>query len=417
MDLRGNVRGRSALEVSDPRPWPPRLQPVELRPRPLLPPARRAAGRPARAVVGSAVPRARPRAGADRRRRLPHPPATAPAGDRGRVLAGVRGGDRRARRERAHDDGGLARRADRGQAVLVAARDLAGDPRLPLLHDHRPEDDPRELAGRRAYAVGVGLLATRPDSAADDRVRDQGRDPRVARARLRRQRARRARRRRCGCRPAHATRRRVPEPLAARAAGARRRARVRRARRRRRNPGAPGPARRAAATACRPASRDRGQRRRTTSPPSTRRRPQTIARDVLADLRTESAALRRKDRSSRRPPPAGRGSRRCGPDRGLRRRGRRSAQYDVERIVLSLQRGTYQGPPTVVADLQGTLVASTYGQGPTFVEPREPQPLPADPRARARERPVPDRPLRGRPRGDAAGRRGSRAARSEARRS
>ena len=44
----------------------------------------------------------------------------------------------------------LARRPDRGQGVLVAPRHLAGDPRLPLLHDHRPEDDP----GERARAGG-----------------------------------------------------------------------------------------------------------------------------------------------------------------------------------------------------------------------------------------------------------------------
>ena len=96
-------------------------------------------------LVGSAVAGTRPRAGADRRRRLSHPPAAAPPRDRGRILAGVRSGDRGAGRERPHHDGGLARRADRGQAVLVAARDLAGDPRLPLLHDHRPEDDAGEL--------------------------------------------------------------------------------------------------------------------------------------------------------------------------------------------------------------------------------------------------------------------------------
>ena len=40
---------------------------------------------------GPLSPCARPRARVDRRRRLPHPPATAPAGDRRRVLAGVRG--------------------------------------------------------------------------------------------------------------------------------------------------------------------------------------------------------------------------------------------------------------------------------------------------------------------------------------
>ncbi len=83
------------------------------------------------------------RARADRRRRLPDPPATAPRRDRRRLLARFRGRNRRARGQRAHDDGRLARRADRGCGVLVAARLLAGDPRVPLLHDHRPEDDPR----------------------------------------------------------------------------------------------------------------------------------------------------------------------------------------------------------------------------------------------------------------------------------
>ncbi len=48
-----------------------------------------------------------------------------------------------------------------GSGVLVAPRHLAGDPRLPLLHDHRSEDDSGEpRPGRRVYAVAVGLLAT-----------------------------------------------------------------------------------------------------------------------------------------------------------------------------------------------------------------------------------------------------------------
>ena len=84
VDLRGDGRGRAALEVRDPRARAPRLQPVELRARPLLPPARRAAGRPARALVGADVALARARARADRRRRLPDPPPAAPAGDRRR---------------------------------------------------------------------------------------------------------------------------------------------------------------------------------------------------------------------------------------------------------------------------------------------------------------------------------------------
>ena len=53
----------------------------------------------------------------------------------------------------------LAPRPDRRARPLVAARHLAGDPRLPLLHDHRPADDPGERRGRRVYAVSVGFLA------------------------------------------------------------------------------------------------------------------------------------------------------------------------------------------------------------------------------------------------------------------
>ena len=38
-------------------------------------------------------------------------------------------------------------------------------------------------------------------------------------------------------------------------------------------------------------------------------------------------------------------------------------RYQVARMQLSLQRGAYQGPPTVVAELEGTVVVSTQGQG------------------------------------------------------
>ena len=71
VDLRRHVRGRAPLEVRHPGPRQPRLQPVELRSRPLLPPARRRARRPARALVGPALPRARRGARPDRRRRVP----------------------------------------------------------------------------------------------------------------------------------------------------------------------------------------------------------------------------------------------------------------------------------------------------------------------------------------------------------
>ena len=66
------------------------------------------------------------------------------------VLARVRRRDRPARRHRARDDRALARRPDHRRLLLVGARHLARDPRLPLLHDHRPEDDSRHDARARA---------------------------------------------------------------------------------------------------------------------------------------------------------------------------------------------------------------------------------------------------------------------------
>ena len=39
---------------------------------------------------------------------------------------------------------------DLGRVLLAGARVLARDPRLPLLHDHRPEDGPRRAASRAA---------------------------------------------------------------------------------------------------------------------------------------------------------------------------------------------------------------------------------------------------------------------------
>ena len=87
----------------------------------------------------------------DHRRRRPRDPlAAAAARDRRRVLARVRGRDRRARRERPRDDRALAPRPDHGLLLLVGARHLARGPRLPLLHDHRPEDGAARAAGARS---------------------------------------------------------------------------------------------------------------------------------------------------------------------------------------------------------------------------------------------------------------------------
>ena len=96
---------------------------------------------------------------------------------------------------------------------------------------------------------------------------------------------------------------------------------------------------------------------------------ETIARDVLADLRTESAALRRTDQKLATTAASGTWLASLWSQMRESSSRRTVAQYDVERIVMSLKRGTYQGPPTIIAHLQGTVVPSTYGQGPTFVKP------------------------------------------------
>ena len=81
---------------------------------------------------------------------------------------------------------------------------------------------------------------------------------------------------------------------------------------------------------------------------------QTIARNVLADLRIESDALRRRDLD--RAGAAASGAWLAALWAQIRAPAAETtvARYDVERMVLTLQRGAYQGPPSVVANLQGT---------------------------------------------------------------
>ena len=100
---------------------------------------------------------------------------------------------------------------------------------------------------------------------------------------------------------------------------------------------------------------------------------QTIARNVLADLRIESDALRRRDLD--RAGAAASGAWLASLWAQIRAPAAETAvaRYDVERMVLTLQRGAYQGPPSVVANLQGTYVASTYGRTPaSLVSRRDP---------------------------------------------
>jgi Na+-translocating ferredoxin:NAD+ oxidoreductase RnfD subunit len=92
------------------------------------------------------------------------------------------------------------------------------------------------------------------------------------------------------------------------------------------------------------------------------RAAQTIARNVLADLRLESDALRRRDLD--RAAAAATGAWLASLWAEIRAAGAETtvARYDVDRMVLTLHRGAYQGPPSIVANLQGTYVASTYGR-------------------------------------------------------
>ena len=182
-----------ALEVPDQVPRLAHLQPVELRARPLLPAARPGARRAARLLVGADVGMARARARDHRRRRPGDPRPAAPDRDRGRLLADLRGRARGADGLRPRVHRALAPRPGHRPLLLVGAGHLAGGAGLPVLHDHRPEDD-AEVDARSGRLRGLDRPARRaPDRAGEDRVLGEGRAPRRARDRLRRAAAARAR--------------------------------------------------------------------------------------------------------------------------------------------------------------------------------------------------------------------------------
>jgi hypothetical protein len=99
---------------------------------------------------------------------------------------------------------------------------------------------------------------------------------------------------------------------------------------------------------------------------------QTIARNVLADLRIESDALRRHDLDRAAAAAGGAWLASLWAQIRTHRAETTVARYDVDRVVLTLHRGAYQGPPSVVANLQGTYVASTYGQTEAALVTSEP---------------------------------------------
>ena len=90
----------------------------------------------------------------------------------------------------------------------------------------------------------------------------------------------------------------------------------------------------------------------------------TIARDVLVDLRAESEALRARDLDGASEAASGAWLASLWDRiRGATGGPIAVPSYQVAHVELSLRRGAYQGPPTVVADLEGTVVVSTHGQG------------------------------------------------------
>jgi hypothetical protein len=91
---------------------------------------------------------------------------------------------------------------------------------------------------------------------------------------------------------------------------------------------------------------------------------QTIARDVLVDLHVESEALRARDLDGASEGASGAWLASLWDRiRGAAGRPIAVPSYQVAHVELSLRRGAYQGPPTVVADLEGTVVVSTHGHG------------------------------------------------------
>jgi ASPIC and UnbV/FG-GAP-like repeat len=95
-----------------------------------------------------------------------------------------------------------------------------------------------------------------------------------------------------------------------------------------------------------------------------------VARDLMADLRVEGEALRRRD--EKRAATAATGARLAELWRTIRAAGRPVAvpEYDVATIRLSLEPGEGQGPPTIVATLAGTVRFATYAGSPGVVTAR-----------------------------------------------
>ena len=125
---------------------------------------------------------------------------------------------------------------------------------------------------------------------------------------------------------------------------------------------------------------------------------QTIARDVVVDLRAESESLRRGDADMAATAASGEWL----ATLWNRIRDTSSAitvaTYDVDTMRLNLRRSEGQGPPIVVAQLEGTRSASTFRSGGAQTVSRaEPAPFRRTLELALERRAVPHRSLEGRP--------------------
>ena len=264
-----------------------------------------------------------------------------------------------------------------------------GDPRLPLLHDHRPEDDPRRTAsGAACTPSAIGLLAALLIAPQTTEFATQGRGARRARARLRGASAARAAR--GAARSRGWSRRRL--------AAGRRSARWRRA-----LAGAVAfvgllvlagiPARSSAQATLTPiaaaerAPRGHRRSRRRASRQIDRRTAQQIARDVVADLRSRvgrASAARREPRDRGRERRLARGA--LAADPGRERDARSSSR--LPRRPRSRHPGARRGPGAADgrrAASTGPSTLETYAGSAAGRHERERAGAPhADDRARAR---------------------------------
>ena len=263
-----------------------------------------------------------------------------------------------------------------------------------------PKTIPSGKAGRRVYAVAIGLLAALLSRAADDRVRHEGGRALCPLHRLRGAAADHAS---SSTSPAHAACRGSGSVLSSH--GGRRWVRPRSSARWRSRDCSSSPASRPArARPPRfPSDVPANELLAVTIVPSDglapidRRTAQVIARDAVADLQIESDALRRRDLD--RATEGADGDRLAALWRQIRAaKGRPIVvpHYVVERTSVTLEPGDGQSPPTVVATLVGTVERATYSGSPPD-GPASQRPGALLPRVRAHSggRPLPDRRRQG----------------------